>query len=144
MFYTRTTCRLCDSPDVSIAFKMPSMPPVDNYRLPGDAEIVLPAFPMDLYMCQACGHAQLLDVVDPDILFGNYIYTSSSSPDLDEHFGKYVEVVLRFLNQPKALKVLDVGSNDGLLLGKFKALGHSVLGVDASGAVAKIARNHDS
>ena len=34
-------------------------------------------------MCQACGHAQLLDVVDPNVLFGNYIYTSSSSPDFD-------------------------------------------------------------
>ena len=142
MFYKRQTCRLCDSSDVSLAFKMPKMPPVDNYRLAGDAEIVLPAFPMDLYMCQACGHAQLLDVVDPNILFGNYIYTSSSSPDLDAHFEHYADVVLAFLNKECPFKILDVGSNDGLLLHKFKARGCSVLGVDASESVANIARSH--
>jgi SAM-dependent methyltransferase len=121
---------------------MPKMPPVDNYRLAGDAEIVLPAFSMDLYMCQACGHAQLLDVVDPNILFGNYIYTSSSSPDLDAHFEHYADVVLAFLNKECPFKILDVGSNDGLLLRKFKARGCSVLGVDASESVANIARSH--
>jgi SAM-dependent methyltransferase len=142
MFYTRKTCRLCDSTEVSLAFKMPAMPPVDNYRLPGDAEIVLPAFPMDLYMCRSCGHAQLLDVVEPDILFGNYIYTSSSSPDLNAHFENYVTEVLCFLNKPVSLKILDVGSNDGLLLSKFKSRGHSVCGVDPSEAVGKIARAH--
>ena len=34
-------------------------------------------------MCSECGHVQLLDVVDPLVLYGDYIYTSSSSPDLE-------------------------------------------------------------
>ena len=79
----RSTCRLCDSKDLNLLIEMPEMPPVDNYRRMGESEIAIPKLPMDLYMCKACGHAQLLDVVDPNVLFGNYIYTSSSSPDFD-------------------------------------------------------------
>jgi SAM-dependent methyltransferase len=133
---TRDTCRLCDSREVDLIYKMPACPPVDNFRLVGDLEISLPKFPMDLYMCRTCGHAQLLDVVDPEILYGNYIYTSSSSTDLDRHFTAYAKQVTDFFNlQPKA-KVLDVGSNDGLLLTKFKNFGFAVHGIDPSAYVA--------
>jgi SAM-dependent methyltransferase len=87
-------------------------------------------------MCRACGHAQLLDVVDPSILYGNYIYTSSSSTDLDRHFTGYAKRVTEYFQLQKNSKVLDVGSNDGLLLSKFKSLGMDVLGVDPSSYVA--------
>ena len=33
--------------------------------------------------------AQLLDVVNPDILFGHYVYTTSVSLGLTEHFERY-------------------------------------------------------
>jgi len=115
---------------------MPSCPPVDNYRLVGELEISLPSFPMDLYMCRICGHAQLLDVVDPQLLYGNYIYTSASSTDLDRHFEAYAEHVTNFFELQPTQKVLDVGSNDGLLLSKFKVLGLEVLGIDPSSYVA--------
>lgn len=136
MMYTRTTCRLCESEALTLIYKMPATPPVDNFRLPGEPEISLPSFPMDLYMCDACGHAQLLDVVDPQILYGNYIYTSSSSPDLDNHFRSYAERVSAYLHLRPEASILDVGSNDGLLLSKFKALGFEVLGIDPSAYVA--------
>ena len=49
---------------------------------------------MDLYMCRKCGHHQLLDIVKPDLLYGSYIYTSSSSPDLKLHFKNYGEYLI--------------------------------------------------
>lgn len=136
MVRRRQSCRLCESVHVDLIYKMPLCPPVDNYRLPGEPEISLPNFPMDLYMCRACGHAQLLDVVDPSILYGNYIYTSSSSTDLDGHFTDYARRVIEYFQLQASSKVLDVGSNDGLLLSKFKSLGMDVLGVDPSSYVA--------
>lgn len=134
--YIRKTCRLCDSGELDLIYKMPSCPPVDNFRLAGEPEISLPSFSMDLYMCRACGHAQLLDVVDPQILYGNYIYTSSSSTDLDRHFSDYAEHVTDYLGLGPEARVLDVGSNDGLLLTKFRNLGLDVLGIDPSSYVA--------
>ena len=139
MMYTRTTCRLCESDALTLIYKMPATPPVDNFRLPGEPEISLPNFPMDLYMCDACGHAQLLTVVDPQILYGNYIYTSSSSTDLDNHFSAYADRVSAYLQLPRNAAILDVGSNDGLLLSKFAARGFRVLGIDPSAYVAAAA-----
>jgi SAM-dependent methyltransferase len=121
---------------MNLIYMMPKVPPVDNFRLVGSSEVRLPKFPMDLYQCADCGHAQLLDVVDPNILYGNYIYTSSSSTDLDHHFSNYAEHVSEYFGLTSDALVLDVGSNDGLLLSKFRALGFKVLGVDASSYVA--------
>ena len=87
-------------------------------------------------MCSDCGHAQLLDVVKPEILFGNYIYTSSSSPDLQEHFEGYVEVLKNKVNLKRGDLVIDIGSNDGLLLKKLQANGCRVQGVDPAESVA--------
>lgn len=137
LYRTRHSCRLCESPEVNLVYKMPAVPPVDNFRPVGAPEVRLPKFPMDLYQCTDCGHAQLLDVVDPNILYGNYIYTSGSSTDLDRHFTQYAEHVSKMFGLNANATVLDVGSNDGLLLSKFKVLGVQVLGVDASSYVAE-------
>ena len=94
---------------------------------------------MDLYMCNSCGHAQLLDVVPPDVLFGNYIYTSSSSPDLDNHFTSYSEFLLDRFELNSSHFIIDIGSNDGLFLSKFIPKGIKVLGIDPAKDVASIA-----
>lgn len=136
MLKKRSTCRLCLSTKVPRIYSMPACPPVDNYRFAHEPEIDLPPFPMDLHMCSACGHAQLLDVVDPKILFGSYIYTSGSSPDLDVHFTDYAKTVAGYASLDSASFVVDLGSNDGLLLSKFSSYGVRVYGVDASENVA--------
>ena len=120
---------------------MPSCAPVDRFRL--QTEAPYPKFPMDLYRCLDCEHYQLLDVVDPQILFGDYIYESSISPDLDKHFFQYAVGVIN-LAKSKDLKlesVLDIGSNDGLLLDKFKSLGLNTYGVDPAAKVNEKARS---
>jgi SAM-dependent methyltransferase len=137
MLTKRSNCRLCLSHDVSMIYPMPACPPVDNYRFENEPEINLPAFPMDLYLCSACGHAQLLDVVDPNILFGHYIYTSSSSPDLDAHFTSYADTIVKYAALGADSLVVDIGSNDGLLLSKFKAHGVRVQGIDPAASVAQ-------
>ena len=137
MFYTRPDCRLCGSTRVDKVLDLPACPPVDNFRYANDPDRNLPGLPMDLYICSDCGHAQLLDVVDPNILFGNYIYTSTSSPDLNSHFSNYSIKVNDRIPPAEDRLVLDIGSNDGLLLSKFRDLGWRVQGVDPAAKVAE-------
>ena len=77
--YHRNNCRLCFSTDVHKIFDMPLSQPVDNFRPPDSPLLHQDRYPMHLYQCQDCGHVQLLDVVSADVLYSNYIYTSSSS-----------------------------------------------------------------
>lgn len=97
------------------------------------------AYGMDLYLCNSCGHAQLLDVVDPNILYGDYIYTSTSSPGLEKHFNDLVENIFRNIRLSPTDLVVDVGCNDGLLLEIIKRNGVRTLGIDPSRAALQIA-----
>jgi SAM-dependent methyltransferase len=123
---------------------MPACPPVDAFRYKGHSQYKGAYFPMDLYQCEDCGYLQLLDIVSPKLLFGDYIYLSSSSPDLNEHFENYSNFMQEYLDLNGLGKrfCIDVGCNDGLLLGKVSRFGHKVLGVDASEYCAKIANQN--
>ena len=136
----RKKCRLCDSTKVKQVLSMPSSQPVDNFRPFFDPEINLPLFDMDLYQCEKCGHAQLLDVVNPDILYGNYIYKSTSSPDLKSHFKNYASFLFTHKYIKKNHKVLDIGSNDGLFLDYLKQGGAVTYGIDPAKTVSNIAK----
>lgn len=138
--YRRSTCRLCDSALLNKVLDFCPSVPVDNYRPRMHKNIDSASYGMDLYLCQDCGHAQLLDVVAPDILFGDYIYTSSSSPGLEAHFRELVATIFeKFSLSPDDL-VIDVGCNDGLLLSLFKSKGVRTLGIDPARAALDAAK----
>ncbi len=132
--FRRTTCRLCDASELELVLKLTPTPAADAYLHEKKNQ---EAYPMDLYLCRECGHAQLLDVVDPAVSFGDYIYVTSSSPGLVEHFRRYASDVMRHLDMPKNSSVLDIGSNDGTLLKFFKEHGMNIIGVDPARAIAE-------
>ena len=132
----RDTCRLCGGKDLASVLKLTPTPPanafVDNIAL--DTEQA--CFPLDVFFCSTCFHVQLLDVVDPGLLFENYVYVSGTSPAFVKHFSDYANAVTsRFGPAPGSLAV-DIGSNDGTLLSAFKSLGMEVLGVDPAKDIA--------
>lgn len=133
----RDTCRLCLSRNIELVFKLNPSPPAEDYVPASRLKDPQPAYPLDLFFCHDCTHVQLLDVVDPDFLFTNYIYTSASSPDLKEHFRRYAGSLKSRFNPPAGSLAVDVGSNDGLLLGFLKAGGLRVLGVDPAREIAR-------
>jgi hypothetical protein len=132
----RRTCRLCDSPNLDLAVPIKPSPVADAYvpadRLGDKQEL----YPLDLYLCGDCGHVQLLEVVDPQILFGNYIYTTSISLGLVEHFRNYADQIIHRCPCPANSLAVDIGSNDGTLLKFFQAHGLSVLGIDPATQIA--------
>lgn len=95
--------------------------------------------PLEVYFCHNCNLAQLLHIVNRSVIFKDYAYFSSTSPMLVKHFEEYAnEVFNRFPDQSRQL-VVDIGSNDGVLLKPFKKLGARVLGIDPAKNIARIA-----
>lgn len=133
----RDRCRLCDSPNLELAVPIKASPIGDAYVSAARLGQSQDLYPLDLYLCVNCGHVQNLDVVNPEVLFRDYIYTTSSSSGLVEHFRQYAaDIVARHEVRPGSL-VVDIGSNDGSLLKFFKAQGMRVLGVDPARDIAK-------
>ncbi len=133
-FFRRTTCRLCEGSDLALVLQLTPTPPVDAYI---STKRHQDAYPLDLFLCCDCGHVQLLDVVNPKLLFGEYIYETSSSPGLVEHFRKYSEEVLKFVKLQAHSRIIEIGSNDGTLLRFFKDRGMQVLGIDPAREIAE-------
>lgn len=136
-FTRRNSCRLCGSEHLELALPIAASPIADAYVSRERLEEKQDAYPLDLYLCTACGHVQNIDVVNPEILFRDYTYVTASSLGLVEHYRRYADdVVSQFVLQPNAL-ALEIGSNDGSLLNFFKAKGLKVLGVDPARRIAE-------
>lgn len=87
-------------------------------------------FPLEVCVCESCGHYQLNEQVEPERMFRNYLFVAGTSPVNVEHFRQYaLQMVKRFDLQSDS-KVLDIASNDGTLLKHFKDLGLQILGID--------------
>lgn len=135
----RMTCRLCESPRVELVVPITATPPGDAYVTKDRVGIPQACYPLDMYMCLDCGHVQLLDVVNPRILFGHYTYFSGNSPGLVKHFEEYAGDVIRENGIKPGDLVVDIGSNDGTFLRFFKNHGCRVLGVDPAENIANFA-----
>ncbi len=135
--HRRKTCRLCNGGRLTRVLELAPTPPANAFVSREELSRPQPSFPLDVFFCEDCRHVQLLDVVDPSILFENYVYVSGTSPSFVAHFEQYAKGILdQFKPAPGSL-VLDIGSNDGTLLRFFQQAGMKVQGVDPARNIAE-------
>jgi SAM-dependent methyltransferase len=133
----RETCRLCDSRRLELVVPLAPTPVAEKYVSKEELDKPTPKYPLDLHLCLDCGHVQMVDVVDPAFLFDSYTYESGKTKRIVEHFDEIAESTLKGFNIPRGGLVVDIGSNDGSLLGRFQARGMRVLGVDPAKEIAR-------
>ncbi len=134
-----TKCRVCKSLDLEKVLNFGPTPLANAFLTKLQIDEPEYFFPLDVYFCNHCGFIQLGYVVAPEVLFGNYVYVSSTSKVFIDHFKKMADDVFsRFFLSNKSL-VIDIGSNDGILLKPFKKLGAKVLGIEPAVNIAKLA-----
>ena len=125
----RTTCRMCDLPRLDVVMRCEPTPYGDHYVPASRRDEVQPRYRMDVALCLDCGLVQLPDVVIPELLYWEYIYNTSISLGLSEHFDRYAAFLAEWTGAAPGSLVVDIGSKDGTLLRSFKARGFKVLGV---------------
>lgn len=134
LLHTRSTCALCSSMTLDTILSLPATPPANEFVPAPQAQ---ECFPLNLQLCQSCGHVQLADVVHPDRLFGNYVYVSGTSAVFVQHFENYAQEICASSKLNAQSHVVDIGSNDGTLLKAFKKAGvGKVTGVDPARDIA--------
>lgn len=92
-----------------------------------------------VFKCPACNYSHVPCSVDRSIFFEDYYYLSSVNKELVSHF----ESLADYLSTTDSQFVVDVGSNDGILLRPLKERGIKCLGVDPSENVGKIANDQN-
>jgi methylation protein EvaC len=98
-------------------------------------------FDLTVGVCPKCSMVQLVDQPEPERMFHeNYAYFSSISRSMAHHFKEFAEMVrTERLNEPNPF-VVELGSNDGIMLRHFADWGVRHLGVEPSANVAAAAR----
>lgn len=136
----RSTCRLCGATKLGKALSLAPIPLANDFVDAGALSREQPRFPLDVFLCEACGHVQLLDVIDSRVLFEHYLYVSGTSPAFVRHFQEYADYVgRRFAPQGEGF-VVEIGSNDGTLLKIFRERGWRVVGVDPAREIGEATR----
>ncbi len=135
----RDTCRLCGSREVEMVLPLAPTPVADDYVPPGRLSETQEAYALDIWLCRSCGHTQLLDVVDPEVLFRHYTYRTSVSLGLVEHFRKAAEAIIGRSSFGPGSLAAEIGSNDGSMLRLFAMAGGRVIGIDPATEIAAAA-----
>lgn len=92
--------------------------------------------------CVACGMFQIIDQPDAEKMFhDNYAFFSSTSRYMQNHFKAFSDLATEcYLKSKKKPFVVELGSNDGIMLKNFQQAGVHHLGIEPSKNVADVAR----
>lgn len=123
-------CRVCDSRSINPVINLGSFPIPNGFLKYSDTKKKEDTYPLRVGLCKKCGLVQLLDIVDPDIMFSNYLYIPSTSGPRVEKFKELVARTHKIVPLDDKTLVVDIGSNDGSLLIAYKTMGARTLGID--------------
>ncbi|NLR74598.1 class I SAM-dependent methyltransferase [Leeia aquatica] len=131
-------CRICQHPTqgVNDFGRMP----LGNGFLPPDAMQGEYFYHMQTAFCPSCHMFQLVDQPAAEAMFNeHYHFFSGTSRVMAEHFRQFAELVKsRYLSEQPM--VMEIGSNDGIMLQHFAQAGIAHLGIEPSSNVADAAR----
>lgn len=125
-------CQICDHQDLESILFIGYIPPVNQMRPVGESPQEHPAYPTELLFCPHCKLVQIGCIVDPEVLFPpDYPYTSGTTKILHENFTEMVRDCRTNVLDPGVDDlIVDIGSNDGTLLDKWKDAGFKVHGIE--------------
>jgi novobiocin biosynthesis protein NovU/D-mycarose 3-C-methyltransferase len=139
MITERTSCRTCGSKNLKLILDLGKTALVNDFLKPEEVAGYKISLPLRVVLCTDCSLVQLGDTVDPKILYSHYAYVTSTSKTMDMHLNKMMTHLLSTARLGSGSKVLEIASNTGVFLKKFKEQGCEVLGIEPAGNIADVA-----
>lgn len=131
MYTEITRCRLSGSADLHQILDLGRQHLTGVF--PRSPEEHVPSGPVELVFCPDGGLVQLKQTYSLDQLYGdNYGYRSGLNHSMVQHLRKKVSRLLDLVPLSASDLVLDIGSNDGTLLGAYPDRGQMRVGIDPS------------
>ena len=127
-------CRCCGNDRLEEVLDLGDQPPANSLRLPDEprpGEV-----PLVLARCSSCATVQLTATVDPAKLFSDYVWVTGTASATRTFSEVFCREVLSHLETSGSGRpegqglVIEVASNDGTFLERFRERGWQVLGID--------------
>ena len=122
----RQTCRVCGSTHLAPVIDLGEQYLQGAFLKEGHPPAPLRKIPTQLVRCdvtrneRGCGLLQLAHTLPSEILYANYWYRSGTNATMRAHLKEIVEDAVELMPDGNA-RVLDIGCNDGTLLGFYPA-----------------------
>ena len=139
----RKSCRVCGSTALTPVISLGDQYLQGSFVKPGRDLPPQRMIPLSLLRCdptkdeKACGLLQMEHSVPPEVLYSSYWYRSGTNSTMRNHLKGIVDEAVALLGKRSA-SVLDIGCNDGTLLG-FYPDHYKKFGVDPSDIAQGIA-----
>lgn len=130
-----TECRACKAPSPYLFLPLGDHAPAQMLIRSTELDVAQPAFPLNTQVCLECGLVEIADQIPPNF-FRDYLYVPSGAARMHSHFAQFAQDLAK---RAGAGLIVDIGSNDGLLLAACNALSCRTLGVDPASNIAELA-----
>ena len=133
----KKNCRCCESARLKSVIDFGNIPLANNL-LNNFIEDDL-AFPLELMYCEDCHNCQLSYSVDSKVMFDNYLYVSSTTEQMRNHFKAAAYNIVKDYNLDENSLVVEIGSNDGVFLTHLNDQNIKICGIEPAKNISAIA-----
>ena len=134
-------CRLCSDATLHPFLDLGTMPIANAFLTSPQLSEPEFTFRLQAGFCESCLMVNLVDTVDPNMLFHDrYAYFSSISSVMDRHFSQLAATIGDTVVYDEHLPIVEIGANDGILLQKLAERTTNAIGIEPSTNVANEAR----
>jgi predicted TPR repeat methyltransferase len=137
----KINCVVCNNSVILTVLDLGKSPLANNLVSFKNAKLKEKKYPLVMGQCSKCNHVQLKYFINPKLMFDNYLYVSSASITLQKHLQSIPTLVNKVKKINKNDLVIDIGSNDGSLLGGYKKYKTRCIGVEPALNLMKFYKN---
>lgn len=140
-----TSCPLCASSNLALILDLGFHPVADTFLKKEQLMKPESRYPLQVLMCQDCGHAMNSYIVPKQVRYqeNEYSYDSSNSKVSITHFDEMAQEISAAVGVGPNDVVVDIGGNVGTLLSAFHThTGAKILNIEPSGNIAAIAKKN--
>ena len=132
-------CRICFGQKLLHILNLTDQPPANTLR--NNLKEKIKSIPLNLMFCKDCATVQLKETVKPRYLFSDYIWVTGTSNRIKSYSNFFVNNIIKKYSG-KNRKILEIASNDGTVLKKFKKEKFLCLGVDPAKNLVNLAKKN--
>lgn len=129
-FKKRTNCMICGTAALEPIISLPYFPLTEIYvneKISEKLGFVDQAF----HLCSQCSHGQLVNVIDPEVLYGDsYVTRTSTSQSAIEALDVFLSFIDDNLKDRPIKNIVEIGCNDTYLLKRLKNRAKRLYGID--------------
>lgn len=132
-------CRVCGSDKLTEYLDLGELPLSNNLATSVLDPIHFERYPLKVLFCENCSLSQLSIVVNPEVLFSNYVYRSSISQGYKYHCRNMAFYLKDRFGLSEESFHIDIAGNDCALLGEFRdVVKGEILNIDPAKNLAGI------